>query len=218
MGNISERFSNRNLHDDQYMFLSAIASSLSLGWLGTHEKAREVKVCQLALFPMLLNTAALQGDIVTLRTHIEQGADVTIPDNRGRTPLHLAAAESDCQTVRYLISKGSEINARDNAGETAIFDAVRCKNLEVVKFLYQEGAVLERSESDLGADMCCLAYLGDTEQMEAWKSAGVSFNLADIDGRTPLHVVHLNTFLIADVSVGDSFSPLLCSCVSLSLP
>lgn len=58
---------------------------------------------------------------------VSKGADVTIPDNRGRTPLHLAAAESDCQTVRYLISKGSEINARDNAGETAIFDAVRCK-------------------------------------------------------------------------------------------
>ncbi|XP_043096069.1 L-asparaginase [Puntigrus tetrazona] len=36
--------------------------------------------------------------------------------------------------------------------------------------------------------MCCLAFLGDTEQMEAWKQAGVSFNASDAHGRTPLHV------------------------------
>ncbi len=37
-----------------------------------------------------------------------------------------------------------------------------------------------------------LAFLGDTEQMEAWKKAGVSFNVSDAHGRTPLHVVRVS--------------------------
>ncbi|KAG5283939.1 hypothetical protein AALO_G00021220 [Alosa alosa] len=187
MGIISGRFA-RQTDEEQYRFLSAVASSLRLGWLGTDDKEREMRVCQLALFPMLMNASALQGDIVSMQTHLKEGADVCVPDNRGRTPLHLAAGEGDVETVKYLISKGADVNARDNSEGTPIMDAIRFKNYEVVKFLVNEGALLEMSEPDLGAEMCCLAYLGDTEQMEAWKLAGVSLNFADLDGRTPLHV------------------------------
>lgn len=35
-----------------------------------------MKVCQLAIFPMLLNASALQGDIVGLEGHLQQ---VTLP-------------------------------------------------------------------------------------------------------------------------------------------
>ncbi|KAL2095009.1 hypothetical protein ACEWY4_009728 [Coilia grayii] len=119
----------------------------------------------------------------------DRGADVCLPDSRGRTALHLAASEADVQTVKFLLGKGSEINARDNAGGTPILDAIRCKNVEVVTYLLSEGAVLDMSEVELGTEMCCLAYLGDVEQMEAWRVAGVSLNFADVDGRTPLHVL-----------------------------
>lgn len=37
-----------------------------------------------------------------------------------------------------------------------------------------------------------LASLGDTEQMEALKEAGVSLNVFDVHGRTPLHVVRVS--------------------------
>jgi len=37
-----------------------------------------------------------------------------------------------------------------------------------------------------------LASLGDTEQMEAFKTAGVSLNVSDVHGRTPLHVVRVS--------------------------
>ncbi|XP_063060082.1 L-asparaginase [Engraulis encrasicolus] len=187
MGALVSKFSRHN-DEEQYRFWSAIASSLRLGWLGSEDKDREVKVCQYALFPLLLNTSALQGDIVTIQTHIQQGADVCMPDSRGRTALHLAASEADVQTVGFLLAKGAEINARDHVGGTPILDAIRCKNLEVIKFLVNKGAMLDMSDVDLGTEMCCLAYLGDLEQMEAWRVAGVSLNYADADGRTPLHV------------------------------
>lgn len=37
-----------------------------------------------------------------------------------------------------------------------------------------------------------LASIGDTGQMKAWKKAGVSLNVSDVHGRTPLHVVRVS--------------------------
>ncbi|XP_035382767.1 L-asparaginase [Electrophorus electricus] len=154
-------YSKRKIPDDVYRFWSAVASSVRLGWLGTDRTDKEMKVCQLALFPLLLNDSALQGDIVGLEGHLQQGADVSTADARGRTPLHVAAGEGDLEMVEFLLQKGAEVNCRDVERETPLRDAIRSN----------------------------LAFLGDSEQMEVWKKAGACFNLTDADGRTPLHVV-----------------------------
>ncbi|CAB1316683.1 unnamed protein product [Coregonus sp. 'balchen'] len=180
--------SKGKIPEEVYRFWSAVASSIRLGWLGTDDMAKEMKVCQLAIFPMLLNASALQGDIVGLEGHLQQGADVSVSDRHGRTPLHLAAGEGDVETVRFLLKKGADVNVRDCARETALRDGIRCKSIEVVSQLMSEGAHLETSSLELGVEMCCLAFMGDSKQMEVWKQAGVSFNFADADGRTPLHV------------------------------
>uniref|UniRef100_A0A4W4E9N1 Uncharacterized protein n=1 Tax=Electrophorus electricus TaxID=8005 RepID=A0A4W4E9N1_ELEEL len=183
-------YSKRKIPDDVYRFWSAVASSVRLGWLGTDRTdkvALEMKVCQLALFPLLLNDSALQGDIVGLEGHLQQGADVSTADARGRTPLHVAAGEGDLEMVEFLLQKGAEVNCRDVERETPLRDAIRSKC--VVSLLVSKGAHLEMSPVELGTEMCCLAFLGDSEQMEVWKKAGACFNLTDADGRTPLHVV-----------------------------
>ncbi|KAK1787582.1 hypothetical protein P4O66_016073 [Electrophorus voltai] len=88
---------------------------------------QEMKVCQLALFPLLLNDSALQGDIVGLEGHLQQGADVSTADARGRTPLHVAAGEGDLEMVEFLLQKGAEVNCRDVERETPLRDAIRSK-------------------------------------------------------------------------------------------
>ncbi|CAL8327200.1 unnamed protein product [Lota lota] len=180
--------SKATVSEDVYRFWSAVASSLRLGWLGANDTAKEMKACQMAIFPLLLNTSALRGDLVGLEGHLQQGADVSLADSSGRTALHLAAGEGDVVQVRHLLKRGAEINARDSRGETALHDAIRHKNSEVVSLLRSEGAHLDTSTVELGSEMCCLAYQGDHEQMLMWKHAGVSLNFADELGRTPLHV------------------------------
>jgi ankyrin repeat protein len=55
---------------------------------------------------------------------IHAGADVTIPDNDGVTPLHLAAARGLNDIVEALVATGADANARNEAGETP-FDYMR---------------------------------------------------------------------------------------------
>ncbi|XP_056313132.1 L-asparaginase [Danio aesculapii] len=148
----------------------------------------EIKACQTALFPYLLSSSAIEEDFLGFEEHLREGADISSCDDRRRTALHVAAAQGHIGAVRFLLQHGANVHAFDCNEETPLWDAIRCRSLEVVELLLSAGAVLEKSTEELGIQMCCLAYLGKSEEMEAWKAAGVSFNVADAHGRTPLHV------------------------------
>ncbi|MGH0134976.1 UNVERIFIED_CONTAM: hypothetical protein FKN15_012511 [Acipenser sinensis] len=115
----------------------------------------EKKVILQSLFPLLMCTAAMEGDIEGLEGHLNQGADAQMTSNYGRTPLHVAAGEGDLDTVRFLLKKGADISYRDDFREPALNDAIRSKNLEVVEHLVSEGAYLEILPGALGGEMCC---------------------------------------------------------------
>ncbi|KAK1158413.1 L-asparaginase-like [Acipenser oxyrinchus oxyrinchus] len=134
---------SKNIQKGNYRFLSAVASAIRLGWIGIGEKQKEMKVTQLSLFPLLMCTAALQGNIVALEGHLQQGANAMMTANNGRTPLHLAAGEGDLDTVKFLLKKGADVNSRDKFKNPVLRDAVRCKSLELVEHLVSAGAHLE---------------------------------------------------------------------------
>ncbi|XP_077062695.1 L-asparaginase [Siphateles boraxobius] len=182
------RFSRKKIPVEEYSYWSALATSLRLGWLGTENVRTEMKTCQLALSPNLLNSSAVEEDYLGLEEHLREGADVSCGDERRRTPLHVAAGEGYEGTVRFLLQQGADVNAVDCDGITPLRDAIHAKSLVVVKLLVSAGACLEKSSEELGAEMCYLTSLGDTEQMEVLKAAGVSLNVSDVHGRTPLHV------------------------------
>jgi ankyrin repeat protein len=52
---------------------------------------------------MDLHDAAGDGDVVTIRTLVAQGADVEAVDDDGDWPLHVAALEGHVEAVKTLV-------------------------------------------------------------------------------------------------------------------
>ena len=46
----------------------------------------------------------------------QQGADVSLADDKGNTPLHNAALRGDNEMIRYLVSSGADLHAVDRRG------------------------------------------------------------------------------------------------------
>ncbi len=101
--------------------------------------------------PLLL--AAKTADLPLIQLLIELGADPTIPNSEGCTPLMAAAgvgvravgeeAGSEPEviaTLRFLLAQGLDINAIDNNQETAMHGAAYRCYPRVVEFLAAHGA------------------------------------------------------------------------------
>ena len=50
----------------------------------------------------------------------EHGADVSVPNSWGYTPLHYAAARGDHELIEYLLSKGADIKAISRLGQSTV--------------------------------------------------------------------------------------------------
>lgn len=69
--------------------------------------------------------AAWMGQHDILKTLLQLGADVNIPDKTGRTPLSYAAPSGYLEMVNILTESGSEsINSQDKYGRTALDHAL----------------------------------------------------------------------------------------------
>ena len=50
----------------------------------------------------------------------EHGADVSVPNSWGYTPLHYAAARGDNELIEYLVSKGADLGAVTRLGQSTV--------------------------------------------------------------------------------------------------
>ncbi|WP_153304532.1 ankyrin repeat domain-containing protein [Desulfosudis oleivorans] len=90
-----------------------------------------------------LNNAAQRGDIDTVNTMIDRGADVNAADLWGITALQLAAQEGHVQMVQTLIEKGADVNKEDVNGWSVLAVAASSGHVEIVKLLIENGADVE---------------------------------------------------------------------------
>ena len=59
-------------------------------------------------------------DVETARLLIGAGANVTLANRYGVTPLFLACANGNARMIRLLVDAGADVNAPDQAGETPL--------------------------------------------------------------------------------------------------
>jgi ankyrin repeat protein len=100
--------------------------------------------------------ASKTADLLLMRLLVEIGANPTIPNADGATPLMAAAGlgclapdeeagtEAECvEAVKYLLTLGADINVADRNGETAMHGAAYKSLPKVVHFLAENGAKVD---------------------------------------------------------------------------
>jgi uncharacterized protein len=100
--------------------------------------------------------ASKTADLPLMKLLVELGANPSIPNADGATPLMAAAGlgclapdeeagtEAECvEVVKYLLALGADINVADRNGETAMHGAAYKSLPKVVQYLAQNGAKIE---------------------------------------------------------------------------
>lgn len=192
-----ERFNFHNFDD-----LTGIAGKKDPRLDPIHQKARLVN-------EMIL--AASKGDLGAIQEQLQRGSELMCRDYDLRTPLHLAAAENQLQVAELYIREAGrdpsrvDLNARDRWGGTPLDDAYLQEHREMVALLEQAGAerglVRQRgggrsqSRASFGygdplkaGELIWAASQGKLDALRRLVAQGVSFEAADYDRRTAMHL------------------------------
>src|SRR5262249_30721685 len=79
--------------------------------------------------------AASRDDALSSYRLLERGAESSVTDFHGYTPLHLASAWGSYQCAKTLIEASANINAQDKAGDTPLLLTSMNGHLDVVNLL-----------------------------------------------------------------------------------
>lgn len=75
---------------------------------------------------------------------LERGANPSVRNNKGTTPLHFAGRFGQSRTAGLLIEKGAEINSRNEVGWSPLHEAAAYNlNPEIAILLIDKGADIE---------------------------------------------------------------------------
>ncbi len=143
------------------------------------------------------------GDNEPFQLLIKSGANVSVRDNQGRTPLDvLVAADTSfkSEATALLIKAGAKSNETDKKGLTPVHQALTGEwpwpsAGENLQQLAKAGADFSAKDNNGKTPLHYLAALGDQKPLffirgvdQLFMSAKVDFNARDNDGNTPLHI------------------------------
>jgi len=87
-----------------------------------------------------LHIAALQGNLDTVKQHINAGSDLNEKDAYGSSPLIIATTFGKTEVARALIDAGADMKITNNEGSSPLHIAAFLCRTEIVKALLDKGA------------------------------------------------------------------------------
>jgi cytohesin len=86
-----------------------------------------------------IHRAAVEGDIIAVKQHLDAGTDVNAKDSARCTPLHWAAWGGHKETAELLIAKGANVNVKRDNGETPLDAAISRYQTKAADLLRKHG-------------------------------------------------------------------------------
>ncbi|KAI1808800.1 ankyrin repeat-containing domain protein [Daldinia bambusicola] len=125
------------------------------------------------------------GNVDTIRILLAHGADQSLRNKRGRTPLHEAVSFACFDRGRELLDYGADSEIADNNGRTPLLCAVTQGNLAFTKLLCDRGAIVDKKDKNGYTALHYAISQGSEEISKALLDAGADVNLVS-KGETPL--------------------------------
>ncbi len=138
----------------------------------------------------LIHYAAASNSPAYLQEMVQQGADVTVADRFGRTPLHVAAELGLVKNIQILLQKAPQLlNAQAKSQVTPLHAAVQNGQIEAVKTLLAAGADPNVVTTyGMTALYSAVHHGHEAIALELLKFQNTNPNLYTEDGTSPLYV------------------------------
>jgi len=132
--------------------------------------------------------AALIGDLELAKKALAAGADVSVRDNSGRTPLHRATGNGHAGMVRLLLEAGADVDMRDeNIGASPLHEACGEDRVDVALLLLEAGADPNARDKWRGTPLHWAATHGHFGMIRLLLDYEADPNARDGKEWTPLH-------------------------------
>jgi len=130
--------------------------------------------------------AAMKADKASVRTLLQQKADIATRAADGSTALHWAVESDDLELLDLLLTAGADVKGKDRFGFTPLYFAISNNNVEMVRRLLKSGA--DANEADVAGDTLLMlaAREGNADILNALLASGAAVNAKDKSQQTAL--------------------------------
>ncbi|CAB3360479.1 Hypothetical predicted protein [Cloeon dipterum] len=137
-----------------------------------------------------IRQAAVRGDSDTIVRLVGEGVKPDVPDEAGRSAMHLACSAGHANVVASLLLSGADVNRPDGSGCSPLQRAAAEGHLEVVRQLLRHGADVNHQDSTHGNTALHEAsWKGFSRCVTALsKAKGADLSRKNRGGFAPLHL------------------------------
>jgi ankyrin repeat protein len=125
-------------------------------------------------------------DVATAKLLIGAGAQATLANRYGLTPIAIAAANGNAAMIGMLLDAGADANAPDPAGDTPLMNAARVGSVDSVTLLLDRGAKVDATDATYQQTPLMVAVReNQPDVVKLLISRGASVNAKTRVGRAP---------------------------------
>src|SRR5204862_231943 len=93
-----------------------------------------------------LHWAVYNGDVAEVQRLVRAGADVSLANKYGATPMSLAAEVADTNILKVLLEAGANADSPNADGQTALQAVARTGNVDAARLLLDHHATVDAKE------------------------------------------------------------------------